>query len=61
MTQPSVSLPVAAPRPINALPRVTTELRALDDGLWALLTRPGPLTADEWAYIKAHERAGSCS
>ena len=52
--------PAAKTHSLAALPLVTTPARPLNDRLWALLTRPGPLTADEWAYIDEQERAGAC-
>ena len=48
----------AQPIVITSLPVITTRVRQLDEKLWDLLSRPGPLTAEEWAYIEQQERAG---
>jgi hypothetical protein len=50
--------PATLPPPV--LPRlatITTAVRQCDERLWALLRQPGPLSADDWAYIEAQERA----
>jgi hypothetical protein len=52
--------------PINAMPEllfvepVLARVREPDITLLALLTKPSPLTAEEWAYVEAIEaRAGA--
>ena len=47
------------PRVTKSLPALTpimTTARALNDRLWELLTRRGPLTPEEWAYVEDIER-----
>jgi hypothetical protein len=41
-----------------ALARIDTPVRELNHRLWKLLTKPGPLSAEEWAYIEECERDG---
>lgn len=43
---------------IPAPARIDTPVRELNSRLWALLTKPGPLSAEEWAYIEECERNG---
>lgn len=44
---------------VAPLPVITTQVREPDTKLWALLTKPGPLSTDEWAYIAEQEAAGA--
>jgi len=43
---------------IPMLPRIATPVRQVNDRLWALLSKPGPLSAEEWAYVEECERNG---
>lgn len=36
---------------ICTLPLITTPVRQLDDRLWAIFNKKGPLTEDEQAYL----------
>ena len=36
---------------IPALPLITTPVRQLDDRLWTIFNKKGPLTEDEQAYL----------
>lgn len=43
---------------IPPLPRVSVPLRELNQELWAILIRPGPMTEGERAYVEECERNG---
>jgi hypothetical protein len=42
---------------MSALTPITVTVRELDSTLWALFTKPGPLTAEERALLDAAEAA----
>jgi len=45
-------------RALPTLVRVETPIRPINERLWALLTKPGKLTPEEWAYVEECERNG---
>ena len=36
---------------MHSIPLITTPVRQLDDRLWAIFSKKGPLTAEEQAYL----------
>lgn len=36
---------------MDSIPLITTPVRQLDDKLWAIFLKKGPLTAEEQAYM----------
>jgi hypothetical protein len=40
------------------IPRVDTPVRQLNEKLWALLSKPDPLTDEEKAFVEECERNG---
>lgn len=42
--------------PLRPIPLISTPVHQRDDVLFALLTKPGPLTAPEWRYVEEAER-----
>jgi len=36
---------------MHSIPLITTPVRQLDDKLWAIFSKKGPLTAEEQAYL----------
>jgi hypothetical protein len=42
---------------MNALAPITAEVRSLDNRLWAIFYKEGPLTPEEQAYLDAVEAA----
>lgn len=47
--------PITGRLTLPCIEPVAARVRGLDVALWALLTKPTPLTAEEWGYLETAE------
>jgi hypothetical protein len=48
--------PIMAANPLRPIPLITAQVHERDEVLFALLTKPAPLTKAEWVYVEEAER-----